>query len=59
MPYQNVMPQFKAGTLHSGAKRGPKVTNPKQALAIMLSEKRKSVGHADYRSNLARLAREG
>lgn len=41
MPFTNVMPQFKAGTLHSGSKEGPKVTNRKQAIAIMLSEKRK------------------
>lgn len=33
-----VMREAKAGTLHSGSKRGPKVTNPKQAIAIALSE---------------------
>ena len=33
--------KFKRGTLHSGSKRGPKVTSKKQALAIMLSEARK------------------
>lgn len=32
------MEKFKAGTLHSGSKRGPKVTNRKQAIAIALSE---------------------
>lgn len=41
MPSKNVMPQFKAGTLHSGSKSGPKVKSRKQAVAIMLSEKRK------------------
>lgn len=35
-----VMGEFKAGTLHSG-KDGPKVTNPKQAVAIALSEARR------------------
>lgn len=39
---QNVVRQemhkFKAGTLHSGSKSGPVVTNPKQAIAIALSE---------------------
>lgn len=35
-----VMREFKRGTLHSG-KGGPEVTNPKQALAIALSEARK------------------
>ena len=37
-----VMGEFKAGTLHSGSKRGPEVTNPKQAIAIGLSEARKA-----------------
>lgn len=32
------MEKFKAGELHSGSKRGPKVTNRKQAIAIALSE---------------------
>lgn len=32
-----VMREYKAGTLHSG-KGGPEVTNPKQAVAIALSE---------------------
>jgi hypothetical protein len=30
--------KFKSGTLHSGSKSGPVVTNRKQALAISLSE---------------------
>ena len=33
-----VMHEFKAGTLHSGSKKGPEVTNRKQAIAIALSE---------------------
>ena len=33
--------KFKRGTLHSGSKKGPRVTSKKQALAIMLSEARK------------------
>ena len=33
-----VMREFKAGKLHSGSKKGPEVTNPKQAVAIALSE---------------------
>jgi hypothetical protein len=32
-----VMKEFKSGTLHSG-KKGPVVKNPKQAIAIALSE---------------------
>lgn len=35
------MHKMKAGTLHSGSKDGPKVKNPKQAIAIGLSEARK------------------
>lgn len=44
MPFQNVMPQYQRGTLHSGSKHGPTVTNRKQAIAIMLSEKRSGEG---------------
>lgn len=33
-----VMSEFKSGTLRSGSKTGPTVTNPKQAIAIGLSE---------------------
>lgn len=36
------MDEFKAGELHSGSKTGPKVTNPKQAIAIGLSQQRKA-----------------
>lgn len=37
-----VMHEFGEGKLHSGSKKGPKVTNPKQAIAIALSEAGKS-----------------
>ena len=33
-----VMREYKAGKLHSGSKKGPEVTNLKQAIAIALSE---------------------
>jgi len=36
-----VMREFKEGKLHSGSKKGPEVSNPKQAIAIALSESRK------------------
>lgn len=39
---QKVMKEFKEGKLHSGSKKGPVVTNPKQAIAISLSEARKA-----------------
>lgn len=32
--------EFKEGKLHSGSKKGPIVTNPKQMIAIGLSEAR-------------------
>jgi hypothetical protein len=32
------MDKFDTGELHSGSKKGPIVTNPKQAIAISLSE---------------------
>lgn len=40
MPSSEVMHKYKHGKLHSGSKKGPKVKNRKQAIAIMLSEKR-------------------
>lgn len=43
MPYQKVMGKYKRGQLHSGSKKGPKVKSRKQAIAIMLSEKRHGV----------------
>lgn len=39
---EKVMKEFKHGELHSGSKKGAIVTNPKQGLAIALSEARKS-----------------
>lgn len=38
---EKVMGEFKSGTLHSGSKKGPVVTNRKQAIAIAMNEKRK------------------
>lgn len=38
---KKVMKEFKEGSLHSGSKKGPVVSNPKQAIAIGLSEQRK------------------
>lgn len=39
---KDTMKEFKSGTLHSGSKTGPKVTNRKQAIAIGMSEDRKA-----------------
>jgi hypothetical protein len=35
---KTVMDEWKSGSLHSGSKKGPKVTGQKQAIAIALSE---------------------
>jgi hypothetical protein len=40
---EKVMKEYKKGKLHSGSKKGPVVTNPKQAIAISLSEARRAV----------------
>lgn len=34
--------EFKKGKLHSGSKKGPVVSDPKQAIAIALSQGRKA-----------------
>jgi hypothetical protein len=36
-----VMKEYGKGELHSGSKKGPVVTNQKQAIAIAMSEARK------------------
>lgn len=38
---KKVMGEFKRGELHSGSKSGPEVSDPKQAIAIALSQARK------------------
>lgn len=39
---EKTMREFKQGTLHSGSKKGPLVKKRKQALAIALSQERKT-----------------
>jgi|WetSurMetagenome_2_1015567.scaffolds.fasta_scaffold662027_2 hypothetical protein len=39
---ETTMHEFKEGTLHSGSKQGPAVSNRKQAIAIALSQQRKA-----------------
>lgn len=53
MPWNEVMHKWGKGKLHSGSKSGPAVKNQKQAVAIMLSEKRKAEGgKAEYKPSL-------
>lgn len=39
---KKTMEEFKKGTLHSGSKKGPKASNPKQAIAIGLNSRTKA-----------------
>lgn len=39
---QKTMHEYKHGQLHSGSKKGPKVKNRKQAVAIALNQARKA-----------------
>ena len=51
MPWDEVMNKFKEGELHSGSKSGPPVKSRKQAIAIMLSERRAAgKGKKEYAS---------
>ena len=43
------MHKFGKGQLHSGSKKGPLVKSQKQAVAIMLSEKRAAGSKSEYR----------
>ncbi len=38
-----VMSEYKRGQLHSGSKRGPKVTSRPQAIAIALNSSRRKI----------------
>lgn len=38
---KKVMQEFSNGKLHSGSKKGPRVSSPKQAIAIAISESKK------------------
>jgi hypothetical protein len=51
MPFDQVMKKYKDNELHSGSKNGPKVNNRKQAIAIMMSEKKEAgEGKKEYKS---------
>lgn len=58
MPADEVMGKWKAGELHSGSKSGPTVSSQKQAVAIMMSEKRAAAGgKKEYQSRRSRKGR--
>lgn len=49
MPFDQVMKKFKSRTLHSGSPAGPVVTNPRQAVAIKMSEQKAAdAGKTEY-----------
>jgi Family of unknown function (DUF6496) len=59
MPWNDVMHKWGNGELHSGSPKGPMVKNQKQAVAIMLSEKKGAAeGKAEYKAKKP-MAREG
>lgn len=49
MPWNEVLSKWKAGALRSGGSGRP-VRSQKQAVAIMLSEKRKAKTNPEYRA---------
>lgn len=60
MPWNEVMDKWKSGKLKSGNKEtGKPVHNQKQAVAIMLSEKRAAEGgKSEYKSKVSGLGRK-
>ena len=52
MPSSKVMHEWKEGRLNSGSKHGPIVKNRKQAVAIMLSEKRKEGADLPFKAKV-------
>jgi len=52
MPWNEVMDKWKSGSLKSGGSGRP-VKSQKQAVAIMLSEKRESKDKPEYRAKFA------
>jgi len=56
---EKVMGELKRGELHSGSKSGPKVTSPKQAKAIAMSEAAKSKKGGEPTSTRMLAARRG
>lgn len=58
MPSSAVMKKWKSGTLRSSS--GAKITSRKQAIAVMLSEKRNEQAHGGrYREGTKRMRKRG
>jgi uncharacterized protein DUF6496 len=58
MPYTEVMHKWKTGKLRSGGPGGKIVRNQKQAIAIMLSEKRAAArGKKEYQPKMVSVGR--
>jgi len=51
---EKVMREWKAGTLRSGSKDGPKVKSRSQAVAIAMSESRKAGESENYQQKALR-----
>lgn len=49
---RGVLREYKAGELHSGSSRGPIVTSRKQAVAIAISENKRSQHHRDLQHHM-------
>jgi len=52
---EKVMREFHQGTLHSGSKKGPVVTNPAQAKAIAMSEAGMQKKKRPYRKSIKQI----
>ena len=54
---EKTMKEFKKGALHSGSKKGPKVTSRAQAIAIGMAKKPEVTSHSyDFRKQRGRKA---
>lgn len=54
---EKVMKEYSEGKLHSGSKKGPKVSSRKQAIAIALSEARKAGEKVSKRKKPAKMVK--
>ena len=55
---EKTMREYKKGTLHSGSKKGPKVSSRKQAIAIGMSQARKAGEDVSARPSLKGLHKD-